>query len=664
MTSLDDMASDWGSYQGLKTVSVSDQFKHASIQRQREMLPIYRHRDSITYLIESTQVVILIGHTGSGKSTQLTQYLHEDGWTKDGKIIGCTQPRRVAATSVAQRVAEEIGCRIGETVGYSIRFEDTTTEKTVIKYLTDGMLLRELMIDPLLRRYSVIMIDEAHERTIYTDILLCVLKKVIKKRKDLRLVISSATIQAHEFAKFFGDKSQIISIEGKMFPIDVLYLSEPAENYIEKTIQTIFDIHIEEPDGDILAFMTGREEITKVLQAVKDRSFHDESSVRLLPLPLYSGLSQDEQNAIFDPTPPNTRKVIIATNIAEASVTVDGVIYVIDCGYVKVRTFDPATKIDSLIVTPISKASAVQRAGRAGRTRPGKCFRIYTETCANELDEVSSPEIQRSNLAMPILQIKSLGIDNIAKLDFVTPPPVNLVINALELLYSLKALDDYAKLTIPDGLRMAELPLNPMLSKVLLASASYGCTEEILTIAAMLTVENVFYKPRDEVKAADAEHRKFTVEEGDGLSLYNVYQEFVRSKKSSKWAYDRYLNNKSLVKAVSVRNQLVRYLQKLEVNVIKSSVPATADIVRKCLTLGYFSQAARMQPDGSYKLVAAQDVTVWPHPSSVMFNRIADWVIFTEIVEVNDKIYILGITTIERDWLLELAPDYYKVKRR
>ncbi|KAK9449203.1 P-loop containing nucleoside triphosphate hydrolase protein [Limtongia smithiae] len=657
----------------LQSSSLSAQFQRASIKQQQRLLPIFQHRDSILYLVETSQVVVLIGHTGSGKSTQLPQYLYEAGWTADKQCIACTQPRRVAATSIARRVAQEMDCEVGQAVGYSIRFEDVTSESTRIKYMTDGMLLREMLRDPLLSRYSVIIVDEAHERSLYTDILLTVLKKVIKRRKNLRVIISSATLQAESFASFFGaDTTKIISIEGRMYPVDILYLCEPAENYVETTIRTIFNVHLQEPAGDILVFLTGREEITRVCQAVADRADTvPEESGRLLALPLYAGLTQADQMRIFESTPEGMRKVIISTNIAEASVTVDGVVYVIDCGYVKLRAYDPTTKIESLVVTPTSKAAATQRAGRAGRTRPGKCFRLYTSKAWDDIiPDVTVPEIQRANLASPILQLKSLGIENIARLDMISEPPVELVIDALELLYALGALDDYGKLTKPLGERMAELPLPPMMAKVLLQSESSHCMGTILTIAAMMSVENVFYVPDNDKVSAEMEHMKFRVEEGDHLTLYNVYQAFtLRGNQSPKWAHSRFLNYKALARAVSVRKQLARYLEVLGMSVPPSDLAeiVTSESVRRCLVSGYFANVARMNADGSFGLVNGGEngsTVVWAHPNSTMFNATADWVVYSESVEMDGKVYILGITRIERDWLLEEAREYYRVEKR
>jgi len=596
------------------------------------------------------------------------------------------KPRRVAATTVALRVAEEVGCEVGKEVGYSIRFEDVTSASTRIKFLTDGLLIREALVDPLLSRYSVIMVDEAHERSISTDILLGLLKKIRKRRPELRIVISSATLQAEEFAGFFSaDATEvpatpvvddakictIVSLEGRTYPIDVLYLEAPAEDYFEKAISTVLDIHDKEPAGDVLVFLTGREEIESAVEAVKERvSQWPDDAMAVLPLPLYAGLSTDQQMYVFEEAPENTRKVIFSTNIAEASVTIDGIVYVVDCGFVKQRAYNPQTGIETLTATAVSKAAAAQRAGRAGRTKPGKCFRLYSEDAYLGLPDANIPEIQRSNLAPFVLQLKALGIDNVLRFDFLTPPPAELMVKALELLYSLGALDDYAKLAKPLGLRMAELAVEPMMAKTLLSAPSFGCLSEILTIAAMTSLGGAVWVQQDGGRRQmESSRRKFAAEEGDHITLLNVYQAFVgKGRKESKFCRENHLNFKALTRAVSIRAQLKRYLERFGINVdeslsndspLNTNPAGKPEQIRRCLTTGYFAQAARMQADGTFRNVAGGTV-LHAHPSSLLFNRKAEWVIFHEVMETGSKTFIRDISKIEKRWLLEYAPDFYK----
>ncbi|KIV85498.1 hypothetical protein PV11_01189 [Exophiala sideris] len=652
------------------------------------LLPIARHKASLLYAIETHQVTVIVGQTGSGKTTQLPQYLEQAGWCADAKCVAVTQPRRVAVTTVATRVAEELRCQVGEQVGYSIRFEDVTSAQTKIKFLTDGMLLREALVDPLLTRYSVIMVDEAHERSLSSDILLGLLKKVKKRRPELRIIVSSATLDAERFAEFFRDSDgadeqcRIISIEGRTYPVDVLYLDQPAEDYVEKAVQTVFTIHQQEAPGDILVFLTGREEIESAMQKLSElaSTLHPQAQA-LQPLPLYAGLSTDDQMYVFSEAAENTRKVILSTNIAEASVTVSGVVYVIDCGFVKLRAFDPTTNIETLTPFPVSKASAIQRAGRAGRTKPGKCLRLYTQAAYESLPATTPPEIQRSNLAPMVLQLKALGIDNIIRFDFISPPPSQLLIRAFDLLYSLGAVDGYAKLTSPLGTRMAELAIPPMMAKCLLTSSDtkFNCQSEMLTIAAMTSLQgNVWFHHSGEKKAMDTSRRKFAAEEGDHLTLLNVYQGFVtKGKKEARWCHENHLNFKSMQRAVSIRNQLRRYLERLGVKVQESlavssnppvlstkSEPPQADKaanIVKCLVTGFFAHAAKMQPDGTFKSVSG-NVTMHAHPTSLMFNRKAEFVVFHELLETGGKVYIKDISRVQKQWLLDYSGGYYNVK--
>ena len=577
-------------------------------------------------------------------------------------------------------------CELGQEVGYSIRFEDLTSARTRIKFLTDGMLLREALVDPLLSRYSVIMVDEAHERSLSSDVLLGTLKKIRKKRNDLRVVVSSATLQAEDFLRFFSESDgstelqtsrqvlgKIVSISGRMYPVDVHYLAQPAEDYVKCAIQAVFDINAREENGDILVFLTGRDEIESALQAIADQTYDwNGPGPRPFVVPLYAGLPTDQQMKVFEPAGDAFRKVVLATNIAEASVTIDGIVFVIDCGFVKLRAYSPQTAIETLTATPVSKASATQRAGRAGRTKPGKCYRLYTEADFDALDEATVPEIQRSNLAPVILQLKALGIDNIARFDFFTAPPAELVVRALEHLYSLGALDDYAKLTRPLGTRMAELAVEPMMSKVLLSSQSFGCLEEMLSIAAMTSLQGgVWFTHEGGRSEHESARRKFAAEEGDHLTLLNVFQAFVTSgKKDAKWCAKHYLNYKSMIRAVSIRNQLRRYLERFGISLQDGSNQVrshgndieTGERIRRCLTAGFFAHAAKMQPDGTFRPVTGS-ITLHAHPTSLMFNRKAEWVIFHEVMETSSKTFIRDVTKIEKQWLLEYAPSFYKMKK-
>jgi len=458
--------------------------------------------------------------------------------------------------------------------------------------------------------------------------------------------------------------------------VDIHYLTDACEDYIERAMKTVFDIHTSEPEGDILVFLTGREEIETMLDMIADRlpSLPDPAK-KVLPLPLYAGLTTEQQMYVFEPAPENHRKVICATNIAEASVTINGIVYVIDSGFVKLRAYNPVTGIETLTATPVSKASAMQRAGRAGRTKAGKCYRLYTEPAYTSLSEVTVPEIQRSNLAPTILQLKALGIDNIARFDFLTPPPAELVIRALELLYSLGALDTYAKLTRPLGTRMAELALEPMLAKCLLSAPTFGCLSEMLTIAAMTSLQGNVWFSHENKKQEETARRKFAVEEGDHLTLLNVYQAFVtEGRKEAKWCQQHYLNVKSMTRAVSIRNQLRRYLERFGMDVSESlstgkdggevlrvGEQPMQERIRRCLTAGYFAHAARMMPDGTFRTVDG-GTTLFAHPSSLMFNRKADWVVFTEVMETGEKVFIRDVTKIEKAWLVEYAPDFYRLR--
>lgn len=668
-------------------------WKHWILQHRRS-LPIASVEKRLVDEASKNDTIIIVGETGSGKTTQLPQYLFNAGFCRDGKVIGITQPRRVAAVTVAKRVAEECDAQLGQKVGYAIRFEDLTSSSTRIKYMTDGLLLREVLLDPILSRYSVIIVDEAHERTIHTDVLLGLLKKVqderLKQHKankpclnkhakfdnrsqsantkliPLKLIIMSASLDAKGFSEYFGG-AKAFHVQGRQHPVDIFFTYHPEPDYFDATLIMIFQIHLEEGPGDILAFLTGQEEIESVDRLVKERLKQiPEGSRRIFTVPLYSSLPSEHQMNVFKPTPPGFRKVILATNIAETSVTIPGVKYVIDTGLVKVKNYNPVTGMESLIIIPISKAQAVQRSGRAGREGPGKCFRLYPESEFWKLTDSSVPEIKRCNLSSVVLQLKALGIDNLIEFDFMEKPSREAITNSLQQLYLLGALTDDCKLSNPIGFQMARFPLDPIYSKALILSGEFKCLEEMLIVVAMLSVETIFYSPREKLEEARSAWKRFSSPEGDHLTFVIVFRaatEYLEKistatnkmktieKNLKKWCRDNFINYRSLKHALDVHSQIKRHLGQIDMSL--SSCGDDMLQFRKCLTASFFLNAAEKQPDGSYR-VKANDQNVQIHPSSVLFRSKPDCVIFNELVQTNQ----CYIRTISRAWMPGLAPYY------
>ncbi|KAL3471001.1 P-loop containing nucleoside triphosphate hydrolase protein [Aspergillus californicus] len=629
-----------------------------SIKQQRESLPVYKFRQQLLEAVKENQMMIVVGDTGSGKTTQLTQYLAEGGYANNG-IIGCTQPRRVAAMSVAKRVAEEVGCKLGAQVGYTIRFEDCTSPETKIKYMTDGMLQREVLLDPDLRKYSVVMLDEAHERTIATDVLFALLKKTLKRRPDLRVIVTSATLDADKFSEYFFG-CPIFSIPGRTFPVEIMYSKEPESDYLDAALITVMQIHLTEPAGDMLLFLTGQEEIDTACEILYERMKALGPSVpELVVLPVYSALPSEMQSRIFDPAPPGGRKVVIATNIAETSITIDNIYYVIDPGFVKQNAYDPKLGMDSLVVTPISQAQAKQRAGRAGRTGPGKCFRLYTEAAyQSEMLPTTIPEIQRQNLSHTILMLKAMGINDLLHFDFMDPPPTNTMLTALEELYALSALDDEGLLTRL-GRKMADFPMEPSLAKVLIASVDLSCSDEMLSIVAMLSTgtQSVFYRPKEKQQQADQKKAKFHDPHGDHLTLLNVYNGWKKSGFNNSWCFENFIQARQIRRAQDVRQQLLGIMQRYHHKIVSCGRNTTQ--VRQALCTGLFRNAARKDPTEGYKTLV-EGTPVYMHPSSAMFGKPAEHVIYHTLV-LTTKEYMQCTTGIEPKWLVEAAPTFFKV---
>ncbi|BFG39791.1 hypothetical protein CerSpe_260660 [Prunus speciosa] len=550
--------------------------------------------------------------------------------------------------------------KLGHEVGYSIRFEDCTSEKTVLKYMTDGMLLREFLGEPDLASYSVLMVDEAHERTLSTDILFGLVKDIARFRSDFKLLISSATLDAKKFSEYF-DFAPIFHFPGRRYPVDVVYTKEPQADYLDAAIVTALQIHVTEAPGDILVFLTGQEEIEMAAEVLKHRTRGLGTKIgELVICPIYANLPTELQAKVFEPTPLGARKVVLATNIAETSLTIDGIKYVIDPGFCKTKSYNPRTGMESLQVTPISKASARQRAGRSGRTGPGKCFRLYTAyNHQHDLDDNTIPEIQRTNLANVILMLKSLGIHDLLHFDFMDPPPTEALIKALELLFALAALNKYGELT-KVGRRMAEFPLDPMLSKMIVASDKYKCSDEVISIAAMLSVGNsIFHRPKEKQVHADNAQLNFqTGNVGDHIALLNIYNTWKEVNYSTQWCYENFVQVRSMKRARDIRDQLERLLERVEIEI--TSNPADLVSIKKAIASGFFPHVARLLKNACYRRIKHPQ-TAYLHPSSGLAQVSPKCVLYHEMV-LTTKEYMRNVTEIEPKWLAEIAPHYYQLK--
>ncbi|XP_035422173.1 pre-mRNA-splicing factor ATP-dependent RNA helicase PRP16 [Cygnus atratus] len=641
-----------------KSEARSEFAKKKSILEQRQYLPIFAVQQELLSILRDNSIVIVVGETGSGKTTQLTQYLHEDGYTDYG-MIGCTQPRRVAAMSVAKRVSEEMGVRLGEEVGYAIRFEDCTSENTIIKYMTDGILLRESLREADLDNYSAIIMDEAHERSLNTDVLFGLLREVVARRSDLKLVVTSATMDADKFASFFGNVP-IFHIPGRTFPVDILFSKTPQEDYVEAAVKQALQVHLSGAPGDILVFMPGQEDIEVTSEQIVEHLEELEKAPALAVLPIYSQLPSDLQAKIFQKAPDGVRKCIVATNIAETSLTVDGIMFVIDSGYCKLKVFNPRIGMDALQIYPISQANANQRAGRAGRTGPGHCFRLYTQSAyKNELLTTTVPEIQRTNLANVVLLLKSLGVQDLLQFHFMDPPPEDNMLNSMYQLWILGALDNTGGLT-STGRLMVEFPLDPALSKMLIVSCDMGCSSEILLIVSMLSVPAIFYRPKGREEESDQVREKFAVPESDHLTYLNVYLQWKNNNYSTLWCNQHFIHAKAMRKVREVRAQLKDIMVQQRMSL--ASCGTDWDVVRKCICAAYFHQAAKLKGIGEYVNIRT-GMPCHLHPTSSLFGMgyTPDYIVYHELV-MTTKEYMQCVTAVDGEWLAELGPMFYSIK--
>eukprot|EP00752_Nemacystus_decipiens_P012278 g10884.t1 len=729
-------------------------------QEQRKGLPIFAHKAGIIRAVKEHQTVVVVGETGSGKSTQIPQFLYEAGMTGGalswgsgeklggtpsqpeqtpaaaangggksrrrfsgqgnvfkkakangakggGLLIACTQPRRVAAVTVSKRVAAEVGCELGHVVGYTVRFDDRTSKSTRIKYMTDGVLLREAMSDPLLSAYSAIVLDEAHERSLDTDILFGLVRRLQPKRPELKVIVMSATLDVDLFRSFFRD-SVSLHVPGRTHPVDVMYATEDQDDYLDACLLTCLQIHEDEKgDGDVLVFLPGQDDIEALSQLLRENlaKLRAEKSRELaaaaadaaaaagedefrprgggdlhgsgdgllresMVCPVFAALPQEQQLEAFEPAPKGTRKFVLATNIAETSITINGIRFVVDSGKVKVRSFQASTGMEFLRSQDVSKAQATQRAGRAGREAPGVCYRLFREDSYLELGDAPTPEILRVNLAQVVLQLKVMGIEDPSTFDYVTAPSRAALLKALATLAMLGALDKTGRVT-PDGKRMAALPLDPAFAHLLIRSTEprFSCVKEVLTTVACLSAENLlFYPPKEEARReADDAHRAFAAYEGDLPTLLRVYGAFLKERKDPTWCRRNFVNGRSVARAVDVRQQLAKILrERLKIDPEESCGAEMSQYLR-CLVSGLFTNVALRQPSTSggggrrcYRtVIGGREAQI--HPSSSLWRRNppAKCVVFTELLSTS-RDFIKTVTAVDASWLRELVPQYFK----
>ncbi|CAF3362466.1 unnamed protein product [Rotaria socialis] len=641
-------------------------------------LPIHSMRKKIIQTVFTNDCCIFLGETGCGKTTQIPRFLYEAREKKfksvlnkkphrNKNLICCTQPRRVAAISVAERVASEVNQKCGQLVGYSVRFDEAVTRQTKIKYMTDGMLLREALLDPNLRQYSIIILDEAHERTLHTDLLFGIVKQALEYRKKskknpLHILVMSATMNVDLFSNYFN-QAPVLYLQGRQYPIDVFHVQESQTDYIHASLITLFQIHRSKPLNEgILIFLTGQDEIDSTCKTIKHIvASGTESLEPILVLPLYANMTTMKQMLVFKQTPMNIRKVIVSTNIGETSITIPGIRHVIDCGCVKIKTFNPQTGLELLQVQKISQAQAWQRTGRAGRECPGACYRMYTEDEYEKLAPTPIPELLRCNLATAALQILAMGITNISNFDFVSKPDEKSIAAALrELIYlrAVQASNDNTYELTDDGRKMACFPLDPKLSRCLLASSDLGCLEEMLKLVSIMSVDTIFLTSSNINEKMKMQRQKFTMNEGDHLTLLNVYKTFIANKKTKEWCQMNKINRRNLLRACAIRKQLRRICVELQLNI--KSCGTKFSSVRQALAHGLFMNVAEYFKENDYRTINDRHI-VKIHPSSVLFGAKPSLVVFTELIQTTKR-FIRDITVVEPEWLLESNPDYFKTR--
>jgi ATP-dependent helicase HrpA len=613
-----------------------------------EDLPVVSHQDEIIRLLKTEQVIIIAGDTGSGKTTQIPKFCLE-AFPDSTSLIGCTQPRRVAATSVSSRVSDELGA-LGNIVGYKIRFHDQTTADTRIKFMTDGILLAETIHDPLLKRYGVIILDEAHERSLNIDFLLGLLKNILPKRPELKLIVTSATIDTSAFSIHFSD-APIVRIEGRTYPVEVRHTPVPddqfdaKDSYIDHCVQTIVDLYMTEPPGDILAFLPTERDIRTCCDLLAEQ-LHN-----VIVLPMFGRLQASDQKRIFKQF--KETKIVVATNVAETSITVPGIRYVVDSGLARISYYNVRSKTTSLPVTRISRASCDQRKGRCGRIGPGICVRLYSEEDYRDRDQYTLPEIQRSNLAEVILQMISLNLGDPLTFPFIDRPHPNAVRDGYRLLTELGAIDQRGNLT-HYGRIMATLPIDPCIARIIIEAGKNGSLREIRIISSAIAIQDPRIRPADMEKQADEAHKTFAHPQSDFLALLNIWNRFhevqdqVKSwSRLKKFCKSHFLSFQRMREWLDLYEQMGRILERYP-ELVENAGESTYQAIHTALTTGFLRNIATRKKDKTYQGAAGRELMIFP--GSHHFLRGGQWIIAASFIETS-RLYALTVAAIEPVWL-------------
>jgi len=638
-------------------------------------LPILAFRDEILDLLIENNFIVVVGETGSGKTTQIPQYLMDSDRFKklfsDGRNlrIAITQPRRVAAVAMARRVAQERGVRLGDEVGYTIRFEDHSSPDTGLRYMTDGCLLRECLNDPTLSAYHVVILDEAHERSLHTDVLFALMKRAVESRQgQLRVLVTSATLDTGAFSEYFH-KCPVVQVPGRCFAVDMHYHPVSKQQRVEAAVNVALNLHVREGPGHILVFLTGMEECeqattlaNKKMQELVDLG---KEVGDCLIVPLYGMMQSDDQRNVFEPVGPECRKLVFSTNIAETSLTIDGVGFVVDCGYCKQKIFNPKTGMESLVITEVSQVQATQRAGRAGRTQNGKCFRLYSEeSFKRSLPKVTVPEILRSNLASVVLQMKAMGIHDVVHFDFMEAPDKTRLVKSLRLLFLLGAVDIDGHLT-DLGRLMGEFPLEPQFSRCLIEGERLGCIGDVLTLVSLLSSEGVWYRPSrqnaDQIRLAQEAQAEFLHPLGDHSTLLNVYRAWEDNGCDMQWCKDNFIHHRALRQAKDIRKQLCDALRKGNVN-FNDNAKRSDEGMLKALCAGFYMQSARQCSAGGGWITTGENVLVKAEGGSALDGASCEWVLYTELVG-NTVAHVLmrNVSAVQHSWLKPFLPTLKEV---